>query len=250
LYALESKMREMMATGHRMPPGTEALLSEEGRSAGSQGGSAQMSRDISMNYQLSAASSVGGGSPARYGGGSPSRPGGGSPARPSGGSPLLLSILDLSKTNLLLVLDLFDTLSRLSGAMLHASAACLQAPADTDVTLQSARRRLAKAAEDLAAFFATTGPLAQVAPLAGQTLDGRSLSNMLPGGFPNILAETSHVQDQRPLSYGMPLSHSGQPVQMIHRWHSPPPAAAAPNGLARGYANDPYSMNFSPQFQG
>uniref|UniRef100_A0A7S4RK85 Kinesin motor domain-containing protein n=1 Tax=Alexandrium monilatum TaxID=311494 RepID=A0A7S4RK85_9DINO len=82
------------------------------------------------------------------------------------GSPLLLSILDLSKTNLLLVLDLFDTLSRLSNAMLHASAACLQAPAETDLAVQAARSRLAEAAEDLAAFFAATGPLAQHARVA------------------------------------------------------------------------------------
>mmetsp|Transcript_120763 Transcript_120763/g.352712 ORF Transcript_120763/g.352712 Transcript_120763/m.352712 type:complete len:1214 (+) Transcript_120763:177-3818(+) len=95
--------------------------------------------------------------------------GNGSPPRHAEtGSPLLLSILDLSKTNLLLVLDLFDTLSRLSNAMLHASAACLQAPAETDAVVQAARRRLAEAAEDLAAFFASTGPLARSAAAGGE----------------------------------------------------------------------------------
>jgi len=65
----------------------------------------------------------------------------------------LLSILDVSKANLLLVLDLFNTLSRLSTAMLHASAACLAAKTDMDPMLPAARNRLAEAAEELAAFF-------------------------------------------------------------------------------------------------
>jgi len=50
--------------------------------------------------------------------------------------------------------------------MLQASAACLQAPAETDASVQAARSRLARAAEDLAAFFATTGPLANCSPIA------------------------------------------------------------------------------------
>jgi len=66
---------------------------------------------------------------------------------------MLLSILDVSKANLLLILDLFNTLSRLSTAMLHASAACLAAKTDMDPTLPAARNRLAEAAEELAAFF-------------------------------------------------------------------------------------------------
>eukprot|EP00931_Biecheleriopsis_adriatica_P073829 TRINITY_DN48042_c0_g1_i1.p1 TRINITY_DN48042_c0_g1~~TRINITY_DN48042_c0_g1_i1.p1 ORF type:complete len:1119 (+),score=211.71 TRINITY_DN48042_c0_g1_i1:151-3507(+) len=74
--------------------------------------------------------------------------------------PTLRGILDLSKTNLLLVLDLFDTLSRLSSTMLHASAACLQTPGvdASDPSLSAARKRLADAAADLAEFFAQSTP--------------------------------------------------------------------------------------------
>merc|ERR1719242_1472981 len=74
----------------------------------------------------------------------------------SGSSPVLKGILDLSKTNLLLVLDLFDTLSRLSSAMLQASAACLQTPTSSSTAVSAARCKLADAAKDLAAFFAAT----------------------------------------------------------------------------------------------
>jgi len=116
--------------------------------------------------------------------------GSGSPPRPSpaetGGSPLLLSILDLSKTNLLLVLDLFDTLSRLSNAMLHASAACLQAPAETDAAVQAARKRLADAAEDLAAFFATTGPLTPQTADAREVQAPDAAEAWLPASYPGV----------------------------------------------------------------
>ena len=71
-------------------------------------------------------------------------------------------ILDLSKTNLLLVLDLFDTLSRLSSSMLNASAACLKTTPDGSsvggTAVDEARRRLAEASSDLANFFAETSP--------------------------------------------------------------------------------------------
>lgn len=70
----------------------------------------------------------------------------------------LKGILDLSKTNLLLVLDLFDTLSRLSSSMLNASAACLGTTPDDSPALSEARKRLAEASSDLAAFFAETSP--------------------------------------------------------------------------------------------
>eukprot|EP00438_Fugacium_kawagutii_P016513 Skav225453 [mRNA] locus=scaffold3785:41552:48017:- [translate_table: standard] len=68
----------------------------------------------------------------------------------------LKGILDLSKANLLLVLDLFDTLSRLSSSMLNASAACLGTTPDDSPALGEARKRLAEASSDLAAFFAET----------------------------------------------------------------------------------------------
>jgi len=67
-------------------------------------------------------------------------------------------ILDLSKTNLLLVLDLFDTLSRLSSSMLNASAACLKTTPDGSTAVDEARKRLAEASSDLANFFAETSP--------------------------------------------------------------------------------------------
>jgi len=77
-----------------------------------------------------------------------------------GKSKLLLRILDLSKANLSLVVDLYFKLSHLSGAMLRASAGCLQAPAEsTAASIQSARNRLIQATNDLADFFATAGPL-------------------------------------------------------------------------------------------
>ena len=80
----------------------------------------------------------------------------------------LKGILDLSKANLLLVLDLFDTLSRLSSGMLNASAACLQTLPDGSQAVDEARKRLAEASTDLAAFFAETSP--SLGPVALESL--------------------------------------------------------------------------------
>jgi len=142
----------------------------------------------------------------------------------------LKGILDLSKTNLLLVLDLFDTLSRLSSSMLNASAACLGTTPDDSPALSEARKRLAEASSDLAAFFAETSP--NLGPVGLE-----SLKSVVPG--PARTAPAAAAPPMRgPLSYtvGVPSS----PVAMSPRLQRPypvplPGVMPAPGSTAPGY---------------
>ncbi|CAK9101901.1 Kinesin-like protein KIF13B (Kinesin-like protein GAKIN) [Durusdinium trenchii] len=139
----------------------------------------------------------------------------------------LKGILDLSKTNLLLVLDLFDTLSRLSNSMLNASAACLQTTPDS-TAVDEARQRLAEASEDLAAFFAETSPNLGAFPHLGaepigvdrlQTHIGRQPCPAASPSLPEPRAQSSaHVLQQFALSTSVtgpmrpigPTTHSAE----------------------------------------
>jgi len=147
----------------------------------------------------------------------------------------LKGILDLSKTNLLLVLDLFDTLSRLSSSMLNASAACLGTTPDDSPALSEARKRLAEASSDLAAFFAETSP--NLGPVGLE-----SLKSVVPG--PARTAPAAAAPLRGPLSYtvGVPSS----PMAMSPRLQRPlgpvplpgvmpaPGAPTAPGYVATG----------------
>jgi len=110
-----------------------------------------------------------------------------------GSSPVLKGILDLSRTNLLLVLDLFDTLSRLSSAMLQASAACLQPPRQdsADPSLDAARMRLAEAATDLSSFFSSSASgLGGIVPLSPSSTPSYP-SSASPRRMPTLSTQAS-----------------------------------------------------------
>ena len=128
----------------------------------------------------------------------------------------LKGILDLSKTNLLLVLDLFDTLSRLSSGMLNASAACLQTTPDDSPAVDEARKRLAEASSDLAAFFAETSP------------------NLGPVGMDSLRSMTSRIRNvpSPPPSVPTPRPPAHFPYVQVPVT-APVPTAGRVNGVVR-----------------
>ena len=132
-------------------------------------------------------------------------------------------ILDLSKTNLLLVLDLFDTLSRLSSSMLNASAACLQTTPDGSTAVDEARRRLAEASSDLANFFAETSP--NLGPVGVDSIKDVSSSRSLDPSLASSPAAPAMVASP----WARPVLQRGFPGTPM----SPVPVNASPSAGAR-----------------
>ena len=156
-------------------------------------------------------------------------------------------ILDLSKTNLLLVLDLFDTLSRLSSSMLNASAACLQTTpdgSDGSTAVDEARRRLAEASSDLATFFAETSP--SLGPVGVDSIkdvgsSSRSLEPSVSSSprtlMPMVPMQASPFPRPGPAPYGVvpaPVSSSGpRPALRLPVQAGRPQTAESPSRSAR-----------------